>query len=377
MFIDAEGRPYRMVGFTADITQRKVAEAALEHAFEEIKTLKDRLHKENIALREDIARSSMFEEIVGSSPALNKVLAQVEKVASTDSTVLILGETGTGKELIARAIHNRSKRANCAFATVNCAAIPPSLIASELFGHEKGAFTGATQRRVGRFESADGGTIFLDEIGELPPETQVALLRVLQERQFERLGGHQTISVDVRVLAATNRDLTTAVAESAFRQDLFYRLNVFPIQLPALRDRAGDIPLLVQYLVERYAHKAGKKIRNISKQTLDLFQTYSWPGNIRELQNVVERAVILCERETFSVDASWLPVVPACSVSTTAPLVSDLARREKTIIENALREAQGRISGPTGAAAKLGLPRQTLESKMERLGIKRHRFKTS
>ena len=317
-------------------------------------------------------RSSMFEEIVGSSPALNKVLAQVEKAASTDSTVLLLGETGTGKELIARAIHNRSKRANRVFATVNSAAIPLSLMASELFGYEKGAFTGAMQRRVGRFESADGGTIFLDEIGELPPETQVALLRVLQERQLERLGGHQPISVDVRVLAATNRDLPAAVAQGVFSQDLFYRLNVFPIQLPPLRDRASDIPLLVEYLVDRYAHKTGKKIRTISTKTLDLFQNYSWPGNIRELQNVVERAVILCERETFSVDASWLAAVPAGSVSTATPLVSDLARREKTIIENALREAQGRISGPTGAAAKLGLPRQTLESKIKRLGIKRH-----
>jgi PAS domain S-box-containing protein len=384
-YIQSVGRPVlgesgeviEVIGTNMDVTEQHNARAALEHAFEEIKNLKDRLHRENIALREDIARSAMFEEIVGSSPALYKVLVQVEKVASTDSTVLILGETGTGKELIARAIHNRSKRANRAFATVNCAAIPPSLIASELFGHEKGAFTGATQRRVGRFESADGGTIFLDEIGELPPEIQVALLRVLQERQFERLGGHQPISVDVRILAATNRDLVAAVAQGAFRQDLFYRLNVFPIQLPALRDRTDDIPLLVEYLVERYAHKASKKIRNISKETLDLFQTYSWPGNIRELQNVVERAVILCEGETFSVDASWLAAVPPGCVSTTAPLASDLARREKTIIENALREAQGRISGPTGAAAKLGLPRQTLESKIQRLGIKRQRSKSS
>jgi transcriptional regulator with GAF, ATPase, and Fis domain len=259
---------------------------------------------------------------------------------------------------------------------VNCAAIPPSLIASELFGHEKGAFTRATQRQVGRFDSADGGTIFLDEVGELPPETQVALLRVLQERQFERLGGRQPISVDVRVLAASNRDLTAAVAQDNFRQDLFYRLNVFPLQLPALRERIGDIPLLVEYLVERYARKAGKKLRNITKKTLDLFETYSWPGNVRELQNVVERAVILSEGETFSVDSSWLAAVPAGSVSTTAPLVSDLASREKSIIENALREAQGRISGPTGAASKLGVPRQTLESKMKRLGINPRRLKT-
>ena len=374
---DDSGEVIEIIGTNMDVTEQHNARAALERAFEEIKTLKDRLHTENLALREDIVRSSMFEEIVGSSPALNKVLAQVEKVASTDSTVLLLGETGTGKELIARAIHNRSKRASRVFTAVNCAAIPLSLIASELFGHEKGAFTGATQRRVGRFESADGGTIFLDEIGELPPETQVALLRVLQERQLERLGGQQPISVDVRVLAATNRDLAAAVAQGTFRQDLFYRLNVFPIQLPALRDRASDIPLLVEYLVDRYAHKAGKKIRTISNKTRDLFQNYSWPGNIRELQNVVERAVILCEGETFSVDASWLAAVSPGSPSTAAPLVSDLARREKAMIENALREARGRISGPTGAAAKLGIPRQTLESKIKRLGVKRYRSKIS
>ena len=345
--------------------------------FEDRKQAEDRMRNEAVALREDIVRSSMFEDIVGSSEAVRRVLRQVSKVAPSDSTVLILGETGTGKELIARAIHKGSIRSERAFIGINCAAIPASLVASELFGHEKGAFTGATQRQVGRFESADGGTIFLDEIGELPPETQIALLRVLQERQLERLGGQQPISVDVRVLAATNKDLAAAVEQSTFRQDLFYRLNVFPIQLPALRDRTGDIPLLVEYLVERYARKAGKKIRNISKKTLDLFETYSWPGNIRELQNVVERAVILCESETFSVDASWLAAVPAGYVSTTAPLVSDLARREKTMIENALRESQGRISGPAGAAARLGLPRQTLESKIKRLGIKRHRLKSS
>src|SRR5437868_1587745 len=230
--------------------------------------------------------SSMLEEIVGSSESLHKVLAQVSRVAPTDSTVLIQGETGTGKELIARAIHNRSKRSNRAFIRVNCATISPSLIASELFGHEKGSFTGALQRRLGRFESADGGTIFLDEVGEVPPETQVALLRVLQEREFERVGGNQTVRVDVRVLAATNRDLGASVADGTFRRDLFYRLNVFPIQLPVLRDRMDDIPLLVEYLVDRYAKKAGKKIRNVSKDTLSLFRSYDWPGNIRELQNV-------------------------------------------------------------------------------------------
>jgi formate hydrogenlyase transcriptional activator len=318
----------------------------------------------------------MFEEIVGSSEPLRKVLAQVSRVAPTDSTVLIQGETGTGKELIARAIHNGSKRANRAFIRVNCAAIPPSLIASELFGHEKGSFTGAVQRRLGRFESADGGTIFLDEVGEVPQETQVALLRVLQEREFERVGGNQTVRVDVRVLAATNRDLSESVADGTFRRDLFYRLNVFPIQLPLLRDRIDDIPLLVEYLVDRYAKKAGKRIRSISKDTLSLFRSYNWPGNIRELQNVVERAVILCDGETFCVDPSWLTPGPPRSAVSDVPLVEDLAEREKVMIESALRESGGLVSGPTGAAAKLRLPRQTLESKIRKLGIDRHRLKT-
>ena len=319
----------------------------------------------------------MFEEIVGSSEALRRVLTQVSKVAPTDSTVLILGETGTGKELIARAIHNRSKRSTRAFIRVNCAAIPASLIASELFGHEKGSFTGALQRRLGRFESADGGTLFLDEVGELPLETQVALLRVLQEREFERLGGSQTVSVDVRVLAATNRDLSATVTEGKFRQDLFYRLNVFPIRVPALRERVDDIPLLVEYLIERYSQKAGKKIRNISKDTLNLFQAYDWPGNIRELQNVIERAVILSEGDTFSVDETWLTRLAPKSAVASVPLVANLAGREKEMIENALREAAGYISGATGAAVKLGIPRQTLESKIRKLGINRQSFKTS
>ena len=337
----------------------------------------ERTQNENLVLREEIDRSSMFEEIVGSSEPLRRVLSQVAKVAPTDSTVLILGETGTGKELIARAIHKRSNRSGHAFIRVNCAAIPPSLIASELFGHEKGAFTGATQRRVGRFESADSGTIFLDEVGDLPLETQIALLRVLQEREFERVGGSRTVPVDVRVLAATNADLSTAVTEGTFRQDLFYRLNVFPIQIPALRERVDDIPLLVEYLIDRYAQAAGKKIKNINKGTLDLFQNYDWPGNVRELQNVIERAVILSDGETFSVDETWLtPVTPKTAVST-APLVANLMDHEKEMIENALREAKGLISGPTGAATKLGIPRQTLESKIRKLGINRHRFKTS
>jgi formate hydrogenlyase transcriptional activator len=319
----------------------------------------------------------MFEEVVGSSEPLRRVLSQVSKVAPTDSTVLVLGETGTGKELIARAIHNRSKRSNRAFIRVNCAAIPQSLIASELFGHERGSFKGATQRRLGRFESADGGTIFLDEVGDLPPETQVALLRVLQEREFERVGGTQPVSVDVRVIAATNRDLTSAAAEGRFRQDLFYRLNVFPIRLPALRGRISDISLLVGYLIDRYAQKLGKKIRNIDKQTMDLFQAYDWPGNIRELQNVVERAVILSEGETFFVDETWLTRGTPKVAAPTAPLVADLVQHEREILEAALRASEGVVGGPTGAAIKLGVPRQTLESKIRKLGINPHLFKTS
>jgi len=336
-----------------------------------------RMRNETILLREDLVRSSMFEQVVGSAPALRRVLTQVEKVAATDSTVLILGETGTGKELIARAIHSRSKRSSRAFVTVNCAEIPPSLISSELFGHEKGAFTGATQRRVGRFESAEGGTLFLDEIGELPLETQVALLRVLQERQFNRVGAERPIAVDVRVLTATNRDLNRAIDQGTFRADLFYRLNVFPIKLPALRDRPGDIPLLVQYLVERYAQKAGKRFRRVSKATLDLFEGYPWPGNVRELQNVIERAVILCEGDIFSVEANWLGTESPRVAPRRATLGSDIAGRERAMIENALREASGRVSGAKGAAEILGMPRQTLESKMKRLGIVPHRFKGS
>jgi formate hydrogenlyase transcriptional activator len=297
--------------------------------------------------------------------------------------VLISGETGTGKELIASAIHKRSKRSAKAFIRVNCAAIPPSLIASELFGHEKGAFTGALQRRAGRFESADGGTIFLDEIGELSPEVQIALLRVLQEREFERVGSSQPISVDVRVLAATNRHLEAAVSAGTFREDLFYRLNVFPIRVPSLRERKDDIPLLVEYLVERYAKRAGKRISHIKKKTLDLLQAYGWPGNIRELQNVVERAVILCDGETFSVDEVWLQrksteLSGPLQVSRAGILAADkieFADRERKAIEAALAECQGRVSGPHGAAAKLGIPHQTLESKIANLGIDKRRFK--
>src|SRR6266853_50352 len=349
---------------------------------EDRKQAEQRVRNENLALREEIDRSSMYEAIVGSSRALRRVILQIDKVAPTDSTVLISGETGTGKELIASAIHKRSKRSAKAFIRVNCAAIPPSLIASELFGHERGAFTGALQRRAGRFESADGGTIFLDEIGELSVETQIALLRVLQEREFERIGSSQPIAIDVRVLAATNRDLEAAVAGGTFRQDLFYRLNVFPIRVPALRERKDDIPLLVQYLVERHAKRAGKRISHIRKNTLELFQAYDWPGNIRELQNVVERGVILCEEETFSVDETWLQPKssqPGGRLMPRSGILADdkkeFADRERRAIEAALAECHGQVSGPGGAAAKLGMPRQTLEWKIAAFGIDKRPFK--
>jgi formate hydrogenlyase transcriptional activator len=313
--------------------------------------------------------------IVGESSSLKSVMQQVSLVAPTDATVLILGETGTGKELIARAIHERSNRSARPFIRVNCAAIPPSLIASELFGHEKGAFTGALQRRLGRFEAAHGGTIFLDEIGELPLDTQVTLLRVLQEREFERVGSSQPISVDVRVIAATNRDLEAAITAGTFRQDMFYRLNVFPIHVPSLRERLDDIPLLLEHLVERYAGRAGKTFSAIRMDTIEILQSYNWPGNVRELQNVIERAVILCEGETFSVDAAWLKRESRARAGRTIPLMATLTDKEKEMIESALAESRGRISGPSGAAAKLGIPRQTLDSKIAGLGIDKRRFK--
>jgi formate hydrogenlyase transcriptional activator len=306
------------------------------------------------------------------------VLRQIDKVAASDSTVLVLGETGTGKELIARAIHKRSKRAERAFIGVNCAAIPPSLIASELFGHEKGAFTGATQRRMGRFESASGGTIFLDEVGDLPAEIQIALLRVLQEREIERVGSSRPIPVDVRVVAATHRDLNALVAEGRFRQDLLYRLNVVPIQMPPLRERVADIPLLVEYFIDRFGKRAGKKFRTIDKKFLKVFQAYGWPGNVRELQNIIERAVILSDDDTLAADETWLKSEPAQSPARVARALDiALVRQEKEMIEAALAESQGRISGPAGAAAKLSLPARTLDSKIKRLKINKYRFKSA
>jgi formate hydrogenlyase transcriptional activator len=335
----------------------------------------ERTRNENLALREQIDRDSMFEDIVGSSEALRKVLRQVTKLASSDSTVLILGETGTGKELIARSIHKRSNRADRAFIGVNCAAIPQSLIASELFGHEKGAFTGATQRRLGRFEAANGGTIFLDEVGDLPSEIQVALLRVLQEREIERVGSNKVIPIDVRVIAATHRDLNTLVAEGKFREDLLYRLNVVPIDVPPLRERVADTPLLVEYFIDRFGKKAGKKFGTIDKKSLGLLQAYDWPGNIRELQNVIERAVILCEGETFSVDETWLRRELPVARSRPSALNRVLARQEKEMIEAALTQCYGRVSGLSGAATKLGLPARTLDSKIKRFKINKYKFK--
>jgi formate hydrogenlyase transcriptional activator len=358
---DKSGQIIRWYSTATDIDDRKKTE--------------ERLHNENLVLREEIDRSSMFEEIVGSCKPMRHLLKQVEKVAPSDSTVLILGETGTGKELIARALYRRSKRANRPFIRVNCAAIPESLVASELFGHEKGAFTGALQRRVGRFEAADGGTLFLDEIGDLPMETQIALLRVLQEKEFERVGSNHPISVDVRLIAATNRDLPAAVTAGTFRQDLFYRLNVFPIAVPPLRERVDDISLLVEHFVGRFATVAGKTIRHISKPTLEQLRRYPWPGNIRELQNVVERAVILSETDTFIVDESWL--TGESGESSRHESLSTLSDREIEMIEAALAETHGRIAGPSGAAAKLGIPRQTLESKIRRLGINKYGQKRS
>ena len=354
---DERGQITRWYGTATDIEDRKRAE--------------EEIRKENIVLREELGKSSMFEEVIGTSSALQMVLGRASKVAPTDSTVLIMGETGTGKELIARAIHKRSKRSERPFISVNCAAVPSSLIMSELFGHEKGAFTGAVQRRLGRFELAEGGTIFLDEVGDLPMETQIALLRVLQEREFERVGGTEVLRADVRVISATNRDLQGAIADGAFRSDLYYRLNVFPIKLPPLRERKEDVPLLVNYFVDRYAKRAGKKIKHIQRKALEALQEYSWPGNVRELQNVIERSLIICETNEFSIDKSWVANEP--QPSGVAP--ADQKTNERKCIEAALTQSNGKVSGAHGAAAKLGLPASTLESKIRSLRINKFQFK--
>ena len=333
-------------------------------AYDEIKSLKEQLLLENRVLQE---------EIVGSSSSLQKVVAEIEQVAPTVSTVLITGETGTGKELVAHAIHRRSPRADRALVKVNCAALPAELIASELFGHEKGAFTGAMQQRVGRFEAANGGTIFLDEIAELSPEVQISLLRVLQEKEFERVGGNRTIKTDVRVIVATNKDLRREVNEGRFRADLYYRLNVFPIHVPALRERLNDIPVLVDYFAARLAARTGKKIRQIEKRSLEVMKQYSWPGNIRELQNVIERCVILAAGEVLRVDPTMLMYEPPPLLS--APAMVDGGSDRKSKIETVLRETRGKVYGPNGAAARLGVPGTTLESQIRSLGIKKYLYK--
>src|SRR4030095_5571182 len=361
---DELGNVLRYYGTRTDIEDRKQSD--------------ERVRRETLALREEVDRTSMFEEIVGHSGSLRAVLKRVATVGPTEATVLITGETGTGKELIARSIHKRSLRSQRAFVSVNCAAIPQTLIASELFGHEKGAFTGALQRRLGRFELAEGGTLFLDEVGELSPETQLALLRVLQEHEFERIGGTQVIRADVRLVAATNRDLRAAIEAGTFRSDLFYRLNVFPIDVPPLRQRREDIPVLVEYFVDRYASKAGKKFTAIDRRTMDLLQVYPWLGNIRELQNVIERSVIVCDTESFSVDESWLASESGSRRQTSQQDANKLAAQadERAQIEAALAETKGRVSGPRGAAAKLGIRPTTLDAKIQSLGINKHRLKT-
>ncbi len=360
---DDRGTLIRLYAAATDIHDRKVAE--------------DRMRGENLALREEIDKASMFEEIVGVSPPLRSVLSQVGRVASTDSTVLITGETGTGKELVARAIHKRSQRSARAFITVNCAALPTSLVASELFGHEKGAFTGAVQTRQGRFELADGGTVFLDEVGELPLEAQVMLLRVLQEREFERVGGSRPIRTDVRVIAATNQNLASAVSDKSFRADLYYRLNVFPIEMPPLRERPADIPLLVEYFSHRVARRMGKRLHGIDKQTLRLLEHYRWPGNVRELQNIVERGVIVSDSDTLVIHERWLadPTVPG--PTGLAGPVRSLGDHERDAIQAALTASKGRVAGPFGAAKRLGIPPTTLESKIKSLGIDKRRYKTT
>jgi formate hydrogenlyase transcriptional activator len=356
-------QPLPALGSNPEVSHRERAEEGL-------------LRDNYVALREELNQPPMFEEIVGSSEPLRKVLSQISKVALSDSTVLILGQTGTGKELIARAIHRRSRRARRSFICVNCGAMTPSLIASELFGHEKGSFTGATQRRLGRFEAANGGTIFLDEVGDLPPDIQITLLRVLQEREIERVGSDRPTPVDVRVLAATHRNLEKLVREGRFRQDLLYRLNVVPITMPSLHEREVDIPILVEYFIARFGKKVGKKFQTIEKETLKTMQQYEWPGNVRELQNVIERAVILSDSDTLTVDEAWLKRTPSEALNPDLTLNGTLQALEKEVIEAALAESQGRISGHGGAAAKLGVPDSTLETKIKRLRIDKYGFKT-
>jgi PAS domain S-box-containing protein len=384
---DRSGRVAKWYGTNTDLEERKRAEDALrasEASLFDAQRLTRTCSWRREVLSDKVTVSPeglvMFEEIVGTSSALREVLSRLMKVAPTDSSVLVSGETGTGKELVARAIHKRSRRSQRPFVSVNCAALAPSLISSELFGHEKGAFTGALQRRLGRFELANGGTIFLDEIGELPLDTQVALLRVLQEREFERVGGTQPVKIDVRVIAATNRDLEAAVANGTFRPDLYYRLNVFPIEVPPLRERQDDVLMLLEYFVSRFAQKMGKHFKKFDKRTVELFRSYPWPGNIRELQNVVERSVIVSSEGEFCVDAAWLSRDSRRVSLAQQPEPADTdedASRERQIIEDALAGSRGRVSGPNGAATRLRVPPSTLEQRIKKLRIRKSHFKLS
>ena len=373
---NAAGKLVEFVGTHMDVTEQRRSRKALEDAFAQINALKERLFQENVALRQEIDETSMFEEIVGKSAALQKVLKEIETVGPTESTVLIHGETGTGKELIARAIHNLSARRENAFVKVNCAAIPTGLLESELFGHEKGAFTGAIAQRIGRFELAHHGTVFLDEIGEIPLELQPKLLRVLQEREFERLGSSRTMRTDARLIAATNRDLSEMVNEQKFRSDLFYRLNVFPIYVPALRERPEDVPLLVTHFAELFSRRIRKSILTIPPETMSRLVRYHWPGNVRELQNVIERAVILSTRGVLCIPAGDLKPERHASVAREAPETSPAKRPRSSTpppdrdrIVEILKETDGRVGGASGAAARLGLKRTTLIAHMKRLGL--------
>ena len=363
---DATGRPMRSIGCDYDITDRKLIEAELQKA-------KERLTEEKLYLEQEIDCHIGAKELIGSGTGLKRVMEDLTAVAPTDSTVLLLGETGTGKEVIARTIHENSKRAGKSFIKVNCAAIPSGLLESELFGAERGAFTGAVTRKIGRIELADGGTLFLDEIGEILPSLQPKLLRVLQEQEFERLGGTRTLKVDFRLIAATNRDLLQEVQASHFRSDLYYRLSVFPIMLPALRDRVDDVPALVEHFVQKYAKRMGKKITSIPKRTLSTLQNWKWPGNIRELENFIERSVILTTGSVLSAPLSILDPDEGIDREATDTSIATLANVQRQHILDALRCSQGRVSGPGGAAARLGLKRTTLQSKMKQMGIDPHK----
>ena len=363
--LNASGQPTRLMGASLDITERREQESRLRNALEEIRRLQEQLQQENVLLRQEVKAIKGHARIVGQSPAIRRVLALVEQVAPTQSSVLLLGETGTGKELFATAIHDLSVRRNRPMVRVNCAAIPAALIESELFGREKGAYTGALARQIGRFELADGSTLLLDEISELPPESQAKLLRVLQEKEIERLGSPKLIKVDVRVIAATNRDLAKAVAEGRFREDLYYRLNVFPITVPALRERREDLPLLIWTFVEEFSKAMGKTVETIAKSSLQALHQYQWPGNVRELRNVIERAMILTSGPTLKID------LPGVITAAASPRLVTLAEAEREHIQRVLQFTQGRIRGAGGAAEILGLKPTTLESRMARLGLRR------